>query len=107
MGSLRRYGPGQLIEVERLRAVGAIEPKTAKQKHDLIVFDRSQRSLRQPGDRPEAPLASLGLTRPPPVALRAQPQRPRAVGLSGRYSSAHIATASQLGRSPQLLNVPA
>jgi hypothetical protein len=78
IGSPRRYGVGEAVEVQGLEATGSYEPQKAKQKHDLIVFDRSQRSLRQPGDRPEAPLASLGLTRPPPVApgKSARPRRP-------------------------------
>jgi hypothetical protein len=38
MGGLRRYGPGELVEVPGLGAA-SFEPRTTTQKHDLI-FDK-------------------------------------------------------------------
>jgi hypothetical protein len=46
MGPPRRYGPGELVEVESLRASGSFESRSDTQKHDLIIFDKKNPTTR-------------------------------------------------------------
>jgi hypothetical protein len=40
MGPPRRYGLGELVEVESLRASGSFESRSDTQKHHLIIVDK-------------------------------------------------------------------